>query len=125
RRLCAAFAEDGRLQVRALMAAGRSLAMTCDLAAGDVLFGFKSAYDEELRRFSPGVQLQTENFGTFDREREETLFDSCAEPGNEMINGLWPDRREIATVVLGPGGIRGTVTRRVLERAYARRQDPA
>ena len=123
RRMCAGFAARGRLQIRTLRAGERSLAMTCDLAAGDTLFGFKSAYDESLRRYSPGVQLQSDNFGTFDREREESLFDSCAEPGNEMINGLWPDRREIATVVLGPGGIRGAMTRRVLERAYARRQD--
>jgi CelD/BcsL family acetyltransferase involved in cellulose biosynthesis len=123
RQMCAAFGAAGRLQIRALRTDERNLAMTCDLAAGDTLFGFKSAYDESLRRFSPGVQLQTENFGFFDREREETLFDSCAEADNEMINSLWPDRRELATVVLGPGGVRGAVTRRALERAYARRQD--
>jgi len=123
RRMCDSFAAAGRLQIRALRAGERNLAMTCDLASGPTLFGFKSAYDESLRRYSPGVQLQTENFGFFDRERDEELFDSCAEPGNEMINGLWPDRRKIATVVLGPGGIRGAVTRRVLERAYAQRQD--
>jgi hypothetical protein len=69
------------------------------------------------------VQLQTENFGAFDRDRGEDLFDSCAEPDNEMINGLWPDRREIATLVLGPAGVRGALTRRALEHAYARRRE--
>jgi CelD/BcsL family acetyltransferase involved in cellulose biosynthesis len=123
REMCESLAAAGRLQIRALRAGDRDLAMTCDLAAGSTLFGFKSAYDESLRRYSPGVQLQTENFGFFDRERAEGLFDSCAEPDNEMINGLWPDRREIATVVLGPGGVRGSATRRALERAYASRQD--
>jgi CelD/BcsL family acetyltransferase involved in cellulose biosynthesis len=119
--MCSSFAAAARLQLRALQAGDRVLAMTCDVAAGDTLFGFKSAYDESLRRFSPGVQLQTENFGSFDRERPEVLFDSCAEPDNEMINGLWPDRREIATVVLGPGGVRGALAGRALERAYAAR----
>jgi CelD/BcsL family acetyltransferase involved in cellulose biosynthesis len=119
--MCGSFAAAGRLRIRSLQAGERVLAMTCDVAAGDTLFGFKSAYDESLRRFSPGVQLQTENFGSFDRERPESLFDSCAEPGNEMINGLWPDRRPIATVVLGPGGVRGALAGRALERAYAAR----
>jgi len=120
--MCRAFAAEGRLQLRALQAGDRALAMTCDIAADGTLFGFKSAYDESLRRFSPGVQLQTENFGCFDRERDEELFDSCAEPDNEMINGLWPDRRTIATVVLGPGGARGALARRALERAYSARR---
>jgi CelD/BcsL family acetyltransferase involved in cellulose biosynthesis len=114
-----AFAAADRLQIRALQAGDRVVAMTCDLAAGDTVFGFKTAYDESLRRFSPGVQLQAENFGFFDRERRETLFDSCAEPDSEMVNGLWPDRRPIATVVFGPGGPRGAVAKWALERAYA------
>jgi CelD/BcsL family acetyltransferase involved in cellulose biosynthesis len=118
RGMCESLAAAGRLQIRALRAGDRDLAMTCDLAAGSTLFGFKSAYDESLRRYSPGVQLQTENFGFFDRSRDEELFDSCAEPDNEMVNGLWPDRRGIATVVLGPTGVRGALTRRALERAY-------
>jgi CelD/BcsL family acetyltransferase involved in cellulose biosynthesis len=119
-RTCAAFAAAGRIQFRALRAGERNLAMSCDLAAGDTLFGFKSTYDESLHRFSPGVQLQAENFTNFDETRPETLFDSCAEPDNEMINALWPDRRGIATTILGPSGIRGAFSRRVLERAYAR-----
>jgi CelD/BcsL family acetyltransferase involved in cellulose biosynthesis len=121
RQMSAAFAAAGRLQIRALRGDDRALAMTCDIAAGDTLFGFKSAYDESLRRYSPGVQLQTDGFGAFEDGRGEALFDSCAEPGNEMVNAIWPDRRGIATVVFGPGGARGAVARRLLDAAYSRR----
>ena len=125
REMCAAFAAAGRLQIRSLQAGDRTLAMTCDIAAGDTLFGFKSAYDESLRRYSVGVQLQGGNFGFFDRQREETLFDSCGEPGNEALNTLWPDRREIRTVAFGPGGLRGALARRALATAYAHRDRDA
>jgi CelD/BcsL family acetyltransferase involved in cellulose biosynthesis len=121
RQMCAAFGPAGRLRIRALTCSGRPLAMTCDLAAGDTLFGFKSAYDESLRPFSPGVQLQADAFGAFDQDGRAELFDSCAEPDNEMVNGLWPDRRGIATVVFGPDGARGAIARRLLDYAYSRR----
>lgn len=121
RQMCESFGPAGRLRIRALAGDGRALAMTCDLAAGDTLFGFKSAYDESLRSFSPGVQLQADAFQAFDRECAAELFDSCSEPDNEMVNGLWPDRRGIATVIFGPDGIRGAIARRLLDRAYSRR----
>jgi CelD/BcsL family acetyltransferase involved in cellulose biosynthesis len=122
--MCGAFADAGRLRISTLAAGGRPLAMTCDLRAGTTLFGFKSAYDEELRRFSPGVQLQVENFTRFDGEEGERLFDSCAEADNEMINGLWPDRRPLATVAFARRGPLGWVLGRGLEAAYERRAKP-
>lgn len=115
------FGSRDRLQLRALAAGDRILAMTCDVAAGDVLFGFKSAYDERLRRYSPGVLLQVDNFGHFDAGRTEAVFDSCAEPDNEMINGLWPDRRPIETIAIGPSGPLGRALGRLLDRAYEAR----
>jgi hypothetical protein len=37
-------------------------------------------------------------------------MDSCADPDHEMINRLWPDRRELTTVALGKG-LMGTLSR--------------
>jgi CelD/BcsL family acetyltransferase involved in cellulose biosynthesis len=119
--MCRSFAAADRLRISSLQAGDRVLAMTCDLLAGEVLFGFKSAYDEELRRYSPGVQLQVENFTRFDADGAHALFDSCAEPDNEMINGLWPDRRPLTTVALGRRGLTGKLLGRALERAYLKR----
>jgi CelD/BcsL family acetyltransferase involved in cellulose biosynthesis len=118
RRLCEEFASQGRLQMLSLEAGGRVAAMKCNLKAGDALFGFKIAFDEELRRFSPGIQLEVENVDVF-HQRSELLTDSCATPTNEMINRLWPDRRTIVKLILGPGGATGWFGNRLLDTAYA------
>lgn len=104
RELCKKLGESGRLQMRSLQAGNRVVAMTCDLSAGDALFGFKTAYDETLRRYSPGIQLQIDNFAAFHEQPEKRLLDSCCEPDSDLLNGLWPDRRRIVTLVLGRRG---------------------
>ena len=104
RALCKKLGPSGRLQMRSLQAGNRVVAMTCDLSAGDALFGFKTAYDETLRRYSPGIQLQIDNFAAFHEQPEKRLLDSCCEPDSDLLNGLWPDRRRIATVVFGRRG---------------------
>ena len=35
------------------------------------------------------------------------LVDSCADPDNELINGLWPDRRTLSTLIFPSAGARG------------------
>lgn len=118
RALCGEFANEGRLQMLSLEAEGRIAAMKCNIKAGDVLFGFKIAFDDALRRFSPGIQLEVENVDVFHRRDEQTM-DSCATPTNEMINRLWPDRRAIVKLMLGPGGPIGWIGSRALDAAYA------
>ena len=93
REICGELGVQGRLQLLSLEADGRPVAMKCNIGAGDALFCFKIAHDEGLQRFSPGVQLEAENIDVFHAGRRERLMDSCADPDNEMINRLWPDRR--------------------------------
>lgn len=111
RAVCRSFAAEGRLQMLALLADKRTVAMKCNLYAGEGGFCFKIAYDEELGRFSPGVQLERENVQLFHDERSERWQDSCADPQNEMINRLWPDRRRIRTTVLARRGVRAAASR--------------
>ena len=126
RGVCDEFRSRGRLLLRSLETTdGRVLAMTCELSAGDVLFGFKAAYDEELRKYSPGIQLHVENFGFFDAHRPERIFDSCGAPDSETINSLWPERRPLATVAIGRRGAMGKTVGRALERAHQTRSGTA
>ena len=119
RSVCRAFAADGRLQLLALSAGNRTVAMKCNLIAGEGGFCFKIAYDEELRRFSPGVQLERENLRNFHARRTERWQDSCADPENEMINRLWPDRRRIWTSVVARRGALAAVSRHAIRAAKA------
>jgi CelD/BcsL family acetyltransferase involved in cellulose biosynthesis len=104
REICDRFREQGRLQVLALESGGRAAAMKVNVSAGDTLFCFKIAYDEELAHFSPGILLEVDNVHAFHARRDEPLMDSCAQPDNEMINRLWPERRPMSRVMFGPNG---------------------
>ena len=118
RDVCERLADKGRLRFRSFEVGDRVTAMTCDLVAGDVLFGFKTAYDEGLRRYSPGVQLLLDNFLAFHERGTEQTIDSCGEPGNEAMAALWPDRRSIATVALGSRGPYGRLLGKALARSF-------
>jgi CelD/BcsL family acetyltransferase involved in cellulose biosynthesis len=121
RSICREFAQNGRLQLLSLEAEQRALAMQCNISASDILFNFKIAFDEELRSYAPGIQLEIDAIRAFHEERHEGVMDSCAEPDNEVLNRLWPDRIPIATLVVGPGGPIGRVASRALASVHARR----
>ena len=110
REVCERFAALGRLQLYELRAGERTVAMKVNLLAPPGLFMFKIAHDEELGKFSPGVHLELENVERF-LETDLKWMDSCADPHNQMINRLWPDRRQLTSIVLARGGLRGRASR--------------
>jgi CelD/BcsL family acetyltransferase involved in cellulose biosynthesis len=107
REICRSFGEAGRLQMLALQAGDRPVAMQSCLIAGEGLFCFKIAYDEALGRFSPGKQLMAETASEFHRRSELQWLDSCAKPNNESLERLWPDRRRLVTMLIPGAGARG------------------
>jgi CelD/BcsL family acetyltransferase involved in cellulose biosynthesis len=122
REICERFAAEGRLQLLSLEADGRSVAMKCNLLSGGGVFCLKIAHDEEHARFSPGVQLELDNVDVFHARPELRWMDSCADPDNEMINRLWPDRRSLETRLLARGGFVGLAARNEAEMAAAFRR---
>ncbi|MFW2349307.1 GNAT family N-acetyltransferase [Qipengyuania sp.] len=96
-------AAEGRVERLAFWLDGKPIAMLCNFVAPPVSFGFKTAFDEAYRKYSPGMLLQVENLALLTRSEIE-LSDSCAVPGNPMIEHIWSDRREMAMVSIGIGG---------------------
>ena len=119
--LCEGFRRAGRLEMLALRAGGRYIAMLCNLRSGVGSYSFKIAHDEEFSKQSPGTWLEMEN-AKFFHASGSAWMDSCAEPDNAMMNRLWPDRREIRTTVLAPADARGRILRRALGAASALRE---
>lgn len=118
-------AAEGRLERLALSLDGKPIAMLCSFIAPPFSFGFKTAFDEAYRKYSPGMLLQVENLMLLERP-DIALSDSCAVPGNPMIEKIWSDRREMAMVSIGIGGklrrsIGGALMRYELRREEARR----
>jgi CelD/BcsL family acetyltransferase involved in cellulose biosynthesis len=120
RELCRTYAAEGRLQLLSLEAGDRAVAMKCNVSSGDELFCFKIAHDESLATYSPGVMLELDNMAIFHSERSERVMDSCADHDNQMINRLWPDRRRIVNLILGPPSLRSKLVGRMV-RTYVNR----
>ncbi len=96
-------ATQGKLERLTYRLDGRPIAMLANFHTAGGSFSFKTAFDEDLSRFSPGVLLQIENFDLLDRPGFQ-YCDSCAAEGHPMIDGLWSDRRAIGRYSVAIGG---------------------
>lgn len=97
--------DAGRLEMLRFDLDGRPLAMLVNFLAAPGAFSFKTAFDEEFARFSPGVLIQLENLDILDRQGIAWM-DSCATADHPMIDSLWGERRAIARVTLPLAGWR-------------------
>lgn len=105
--LCGA-AALGRLELLDLRLDGRPIAMLVNFLTRPGSFSFKTAFDEEYARFSPGVLLQIENLDLLQTDGVEWC-DSCAAPDHPMIDSIWTGRRRIGrySIAIGGAGRRG------------------
>jgi len=111
--LCANYRTDGRLEVLCLRAVDDVIAMLVDLQSGNASFSVKMTYDESYSEFGPGSQLALGNLDHF-HASGMAYMDSCAEPDNEMMNRLWPERMQLQSIALVPIGPRGRLEQRIL-----------
>ncbi|MGO9320735.1 MAG: GNAT family N-acetyltransferase [Solirubrobacteraceae bacterium] len=132
REMCAAFAARGRLQLLALQAGDRTLAVKCNILADAGVFYFKIAYDEAYARFSPGIQLEARMLELFQQRPQARWIDSCASPNNATMNKLLRDRRSLVTLTIVDPTIRTVAlapimrgARYLRNRVVAAHQQPA
>ena len=96
-------ARAGQLELLDLRLDGAPLAMLVNFICGRGSFSFKTAFDEDFARFSPGVLLQIENLALLERDGTDWC-DSCAAEGHPMIDSLWTGRRHIGRYSVAIGG---------------------
>lgn len=113
-------AAAGRLERLTLSLDARPVAMLANFLTPPGAFSFKTAFDERLARFSPGVLLQRENLALLARD-DIAWADSCAAAGHPMIEHIWREKRTILRVSLGVGG----QARRALGRGLLRAETGA
>ena len=96
-------AREGKLELLALRLDGRAIAMLANFLTPPGAFSFKTAFDEDYARFSPGVLLQIHNLALLEREG---IFwcDSCAAQDHPMIDSIWSGRRAIGRYSVAIGG---------------------
>ncbi len=90
-------ADAGRLDMRTLDLDDRPLAMLINFLSPPGGFSFKTAFDEDYSRFSPGVLLQQANLDLLDDPTIDWV-DSCAAPGHPMIDSVWRERRALVWI---------------------------
>ncbi len=96
-------AARGKLERLSLTLDGRPIAMLASFLSAPGAFSFKTAFDEDFARFSPGVLLQLENLAMLDRKTIDWT-DSCAATDHPMIDSLWEQRRPIGRLSVAIGG---------------------
>jgi CelD/BcsL family acetyltransferase involved in cellulose biosynthesis len=89
----------GQLLFSSLLFDGRQIAMKCDLRSGKTGFTFKTAYDESMAEYSPGVLLELANLRRLQVARDLDWIDSCSMP-RSMLSTLWTERRTIQTLLV-------------------------
>jgi CelD/BcsL family acetyltransferase involved in cellulose biosynthesis len=100
---CREAARRGRLQMLGLFLGNRTIAIKCNLLAGEGAIAFKIAFDEDFARHSPGVLLELFTIKHLHGQPGPIWMDSCAIPDHPMINRLWLDRRTIQTLLISTG----------------------
>jgi hypothetical protein len=100
----ASLAAEGKARIDLLKLDGRPIAATIALFSGDRAWFWKTAYDEGLARYSPGVQLALDLSEALGRYRHLKVVDSCAVAGHPMIDHLWEGRLALADWLVPLGG---------------------
>jgi hypothetical protein len=95
----------GQLMMLEMSLDGRPLAMLCDFLAPPAAFAFKTAFDEDYAKYSPGVLLILEYIHRRNELKERGIewMDSCSSPDNVLINRLWMERKPLCTFLLSNG----------------------
>ena len=90
-------AAQGAVTCSALTLDGAPKAMLFSLRVGGKVSAFKTAYDETMSAYSPGVRLLIEATQQM-LESDAAVLDSCAKQGHPVVDSLWSERLPIAQI---------------------------
>lgn len=94
-------AEKDLCRVHSLTLDGRTIASLVVFVESGVGYAWKTAYDEDFHRFSPGMLLMIEVTKQHLEDPNIDATDSCAVPDHPMLSRLWMERRPLGTLVIG------------------------
>lgn len=97
----ATLAAASAARVARLRLGDRTVAAGIVLVAGPTAWFWKTAYDEALARYSPGVLLTLDLSAALLDDPQIGLVDSCAVAGHPMIDRLWGGRRTLSDRLIG------------------------
>lgn len=107
----AAFSGGGdgvEISIDSLLLNDAAVACSLNLKIGETIFTPKCTYDEDLRKYSPGLLLEYLVIEEFYRDREVRYMDSAVTINDHVISNFWNETQVMGTLILGP---RGPLTR--------------
>jgi hypothetical protein len=102
--MCDDFRKQGRLYVYALEVGDRPVALQLFLRGGGGLFLLKLTFDEEFGHFRPGIQLHLDVIDQVFSTTDIEWIDTCTYERNETLLHLYPDRKDVVSLVAAIGG---------------------
>ena len=93
-------AAAGRIVVHSLTLDGKPVAMTVNFRSDAWLWGYKTAYREDLANLAPGLQVKLEGSRAVLGDPGIACFDSCMTSDEGVLKEFWPDRRPIADLLI-------------------------
>jgi CelD/BcsL family acetyltransferase involved in cellulose biosynthesis len=94
---------NDKLSFLTLKLDNQPIAMLCDLYSGAVGYSFKTAFDDALGEFSPGMMIELRNI-EYMHDLGVDCVDSCTMPNNQTINRIWGQRLRFQNVTIPLGG---------------------
>jgi hypothetical protein len=94
-------AELDMCRIHSLRLDGRVIASLVVFIEAGIAYTWKTAYDETLASFSPGMLLMIEVTKNHLEDPNIEMTDSCAAPGHPMVGRLWAETRPLGTMILG------------------------
>jgi len=95
--------EQNRLEMIGLFLNGEPIALGCTLLSNTGGFTYKIAFDEQYKKYSPGILLQLHITERFLNDQGLQWLDSCAIPNHPMIDRLWQERKSIQHMLISTG----------------------
>jgi len=89
-------AQNGNASVTRLVLNGEAIAALILLKSQDTIWAWKIAYDENVARASPGVQILVHATQALLDDPAIAQADSCATAGHPMIDHIWRERLDVA-----------------------------
>ena len=121
RAMAAALAGRGAIAVHGLYLDGRAVSLQVVLHAGAAAYTWKTAYDESLQDFSPGMLLFEDYTADFLADERVEFVDSCAIDDTGFM-AAWTERQPVAAMWIDArrGNLAGFAIMALLQKSYLR-----
>jgi hypothetical protein len=94
-------AEIDGVRIHTLDLDGRAIASMIVFMTGGEAYTWKTAYDEDFAKFSPGKLLVAELTEWHLDDANIARSDSCAVPDHPVMSRFWEEREDMGTLVVG------------------------